>query len=337
MRRSSLAVALAMIAVLVAAGTALGADPIEGSWDQAEYGAATISQTAPGVFTAVTASPSDPAVACPLPVGATLFRVTAAGDGVNYSGTATFYNVPGCDSFESEATVTLDAARTSLTMKSLIEVTYTRAPGGRATPPPAPSGGAPAFVKLTKQQLRAIAKQALVLARRATKLGPQAVKAQKAFRKAPEAKKPTFGDVLQRIKAYFDAKAKFVEEWGKVKGAKQVKELPTSVGRAASAPRVAQLNAIPNFAKALEKLGDFGNVAVRAADAKYVPGSEFQKQLDLSVNLYAAGATWTTLTPKQKRDVATQSSVMIDSGAAKRLVEEMNAAGRAGTNVVYAH
>ena len=80
-------------------------------------------------------------------------------------------------------------------------------------------------------------------------------------------------------------------------------------------------------------------MAIRAALSAEQRDPEIHKQLDLAAGLYKGdyNATFDSLTPQERGDVATQASVMIQTGAAARLVDEMNAAGKSATNVVFAH
>jgi len=77
---------------------------------------------------------------------------------------------------------------------------------------------------------------------------------------------------------------------------------------------------------------------VRAADQAAKSKPEVLKHLDLLAGLIGeSNDTWATMTPKQKGDIATEWGVLIESGAAKRLVNEMVDAAVAGTNVTFAH
>jgi hypothetical protein len=195
--------------------------------------------------------------------------------------------------------------------------------------------------KVTKKQKRAVLKKVVKTATRSKTLSKRGRQAQKSYAnsKAPAPKK-TLGDVLKDIEKFFkdkdELKKQFDKAFPKKKQSKQ--EFPSSVGQAGAGFRAAQLKAMPDFVKALEKLGDFRNVAVRSADNAAAANPEVLKQLDLASSLYGqSGTTWAMLTPQQKGDVATQFSILVQTGAAKRLVNEMVEAGKAGTNVTFAH
>ena len=198
-------------------------------------------------------------------------------------------------------------------------------------------GGPKAKVKAKKSAIS----HTYALAKQARKLGKKGVAAQKSYvgTKSPQAGK-TFADWLVSIKDFFDKKDQLKAEYEKYFGDKRPKKPDLSKYEAPAAGfRKAQLLQIPQFAKQLEKLGDFRNVAVRAAVSAEQRDPEIRKQLDLAAGLYKGDyfATFDSLSAKEKGDVATQLSMMVQTGAAKRLVAEMNAAGRAGTTLVYAH
>jgi hypothetical protein len=199
--------------------------------------------------------------------------------------------------------------------------------------PPKPKG------KALARKRRATIGQTYRLAKRTRGLAKKGKAVQKKYAKTKSGKsKKSFGDWLASIKDFFEAKDKLKEEYEKYFGKKEPKKADLSKYEAPAAGfRKAQLLQLPQFTKQLEKLGDFRNVAVRAAISAEQRSPELKSQLDLAAGLYRADATFDALSPQEQGDVATQYSIMVQTGAAKRLVAEMNDAGKSATNLVFAH
>lgn len=117
---------LAALACLVLVSPAAAADPLEGIWSLDEDTSAqlSISQPTPGSFIGVSTADSSPSGGCPVPKGTTILRLT--GSQGRYTGTAQFYNVPACDSFEADATVITKFDGSSFTVSTLAEFHYSR-------------------------------------------------------------------------------------------------------------------------------------------------------------------------------------------------------------------
>jgi hypothetical protein len=217
---------------------------------------------------------------------------------------------------------------------------YLNTPLAKAKPAPKKPRGK-LSPKAKSKGRRGAALHAFKLAKKTPGLAKQGRTAQKGWSASQTGKsEKSFGDWLVDVKDFFDKKDKLKEEYEKYFGKKEPKKFDLSKYEAPAAGlRKAQALQLPQYTQQLEKLGDFRNVASRAAVTAEGRDPEVKKQLDLAAGLYKGdyNATFDSLTPKERGDVATQASVMIQTGAAARLVEEMNAAGKAATNVVYAH
>lgn len=218
---------------------------------------------------------------------------------------------------------------------------YLNTPLARAKRPPAKKPAGKLSHKAKIKGSKGAISHTYRLAKQALPLTKQGRAVEKTYAKTKTGKtEKSFGDWLVDVKDFFDKKDKLKEEYEKYFGKKEPKKFDLSKYEAPAAGfRKAQILQLPQFTKQLEKLGDFRNVAIRAAVSAEQRDLEVHKQLDLAAGLYKAdyNATFDSLTAKEKGDVATQASMMIQTGAAAQLVDEMNAAGKSATNVVYAH